>query len=50
MPVWWLAKQAGLGPKGESWLACGLWWLQPVVFNTALFDFHPETWVMPAFA
>ena len=27
-----------------------LWWLQPVMFNTALFDFHPETWVMPAFA
>ena len=21
-----------------------------MVFNTALFDFHPETWVMPAFA
>ena len=31
-------------------MACSLWWLQPVVFNTALFDFHPETWVMPAFA
>ena len=21
-----------------------------MVFNTTLFDFHPETWVMPAFA
>ena len=21
-----------------------------MVFNAALFDFHPETWVMPAFA
>ena len=49
LPVWWLAKQAGLGPR-QCWLACGLWWLQPVVFNAALFDFHPETWVMPAFA
>ena len=25
-------------------------WLQPVVFNAAFFDFHPETWVMPVFA
>jgi hypothetical protein len=49
LPIWWLAKQAGLGPR-QCWLACGLWWLQPVVFNAALFDFHPETWVMPAFA
>ena len=49
LPVWWLAKQAGLKPR-QCWLACGIWWLQPVVFNAALFDFHPETWVMPAFA
>ena len=49
LPIWWLAKQAGLGPR-QCWLVCGLWWLQPVVFNAALFDFHPETWVMPAFA
>ena len=44
-----------VGPAGRvsskgRWLACGLWWLQPVVFNTLLFDVHPETWVMPAFA
>ena len=26
---------------------CGLWWLQPVVFNTNLFDFHPEVLAMP---
>ena len=25
---------------------CDLWWLQPVVFNVNLFDFHPETWAM----
>ena len=49
VPIWWLAQQAGLGTR-QCWLACGLWWLQPVVFNAALFDFHPETWVMPAFA
>ena len=49
LPIWWLAKQADLSPR-RCWLVCGLWWLQPVVFNAALFDFHPETWVMPAFA
>jgi len=49
IPIWWLGQQAGLSPK-HCWLACALWWLQPVVFNTILFDFHPETWVMPAFA
>ena len=49
LPIWWLARQAGL-PERRCWLICGLWWLQPVVFNANLFDFHPETWVMPAFA
>jgi uncharacterized membrane protein len=49
LPIWWLAQQAGLTPR-RCWLMCGLWWLQPVVFNTNLFDFHPETWVMPLFA
>ena len=49
LPIWWLAQQAGLGTR-QCWLTCVLWWLQPVVFNAALFDFHPETWVMPAFA
>ena len=49
LPIWWLARQAGLPPR-RCWLICGLWWLQPVVFNVNLFDFHPETWVMPAFA
>ena len=49
LPIWWLAQQAGL-PERRCWLICGLWWLQPVVFNANLFDFHPETWVMPAFA
>ena len=49
IPLWCLAKQAGL-PERRCWWICMLWWLQPVVFNTTLFDFHPETWVMPAFA
>jgi len=44
-PLWHLARQAGLRPR-ERWLVCGLWWLQPVVFNVNLFDFHPETWAM----
>jgi uncharacterized membrane protein len=47
--IWWLGQQAGLTPK-QCWLSCALWWLQPVVFNTILFGFHPETWVIPAFA
>ena len=49
VPIWMLAAQAGL-TRRWCWLACGLWWLQPVVFNSNLFDFHPEVWVMPALA
>ena len=49
IPLWTLGRQAGLNER-RCWLACGLWWLQPVVFNTLLFDMHPETWVMPVFA
>lgn len=49
IPLWGLAKQADL-PERRCWWICMLWWLQPVVFNTTLFDFHPETWVMPALA
>ncbi len=48
-PLWHLGAQAGLKPR-ERWLICGLWWLQPVVFNVNLFDFHPETWAMPLLA
>ncbi len=48
-PLWHLGVQAGLRPR-ERWLVCGLWWLQPVVFNVNLFDFHPETWAMPLLA
>ena len=45
-PLWYLGAQAGLKTR-HRWLICGLWWLQPVVFNVNLFDFHPETWAMP---
>ncbi len=49
IPLWYLGKQAGLKEK-LCWLICGIWWLQPVVFNANLFDFHPEVWIMPALA
>ncbi|MEB3266642.1 MAG: DUF2079 domain-containing protein [Cyanobacteriota bacterium] len=49
VPLWAVARQAGLAPR-LAWLVCGLWWLQPVVFNANLFDFHPEVWAMPALA
>ncbi|MXW11378.1 MAG: DUF2079 domain-containing protein [Synechococcus sp. SB0662_bin_45] len=49
-PLWHLGAQAGLKPR-EQWLICGLWWLQPVVFNTSfVVDFRPETWAMPLLA
>ena len=49
VPVWMLAAQAGLS-KRLCWFSCLLWWLQPLVFNVNLFDFHPETWVIPGLA
>ena len=49
VPLWALARQAGLSPA-RCWSICLLWWLQPSVFNTNLFDFHPEVWAMPALA
>ena len=49
IPIWMLAAQARL-PRRICWLACLLWWLQPVVFNSNLFDFHPEVWGMPVLA
>lgn len=49
LPLAALWKQRHL-PLRLSWLACLLWWLQPQVFNTNLFDFHPEVWAMPALA
>ena len=49
VPIWMLAAQAGLS-KRLCWFSCLLWWLQPLVFNVNLFDFHPETWVIPGLA
>jgi uncharacterized membrane protein len=49
VPLWILARDLGL-PAKLRWTACGLWWLQPVVFNTNLFDFHPEVLAMPLLA
>ena len=39
VPLWILARDAGL-PQRLRWTVCRLWWLQPVVFNTNLFDVH----------
>ncbi len=49
IPLWLIAKESKL-KNNLCWLICGLWWLQPVVFNSNLFDFHPEVWVMPVLA
>ena len=49
LPLYSLAVIYGLNKK-LCWLICGLWWLQPVVFNVNLFDFHPEVWGMPLLA
>ncbi len=49
IPIWMLAAQAGLSIR-LCWFSCLLWWLQPLVFNVNLFDFHPEVWVMPGLA
>ncbi len=49
LPLYFLAVISGLNKK-LCWLICGLWWLQPVVFNVNLFDFHPEVWGMPLLA
>lgn len=49
IPLWLVAAQAGLSRR-LCWFSCLLWWLQPLVFNVNLFDFHPETWVMPGLA
>ena len=45
-PLAILAKKCGLSHE-RIWLVCGIWWLQPIVFNINLFDFHPEVLVAP---
>jgi len=46
LPLWLLSKQFRLSDT-KSWLICILWWLQPVLFNVNLFDFHPEVLIIP---
>ena len=49
IPLWLICKKKDL-KSNLSWLVCAIWWLQPIVFNVNLFDFHPEVWAMPALA
>ena len=49
IPLWRLAHQAGLSTSSR-WFVCLLWWLQPLVFNNNIWDFHPETMAMPLLA
>ena len=49
IPLWMLSKYSGLSDR-KAFLICILWFLQPVVFNVNLFDFHPEVLVMPLIA
>lgn len=47
-PTWYLSRQAGLNP-GQS-LAMGVaYLLYPLIFNTNLLDFHPDTCALAAF-
>ena len=47
IPIWILSINSGINYK-NSWIICFIWWLQPVVFNVNISDFHPEVWSMPA--
>ena len=49
IPLWMLSQELGLSKK-NSWIVCIVWWLQPIVFNVNIADFHPEVWAMPALA
>ncbi|MEG3894163.1 MULTISPECIES: DUF2079 domain-containing protein [unclassified Microcoleus] len=47
LPVWSLARQAGLNNSISRAIAC-IYLLYPLVFNVNLFDFHPEVIALPA--
>tara|TARA_Y100001968_G_C19450284_1_gene768044 strand:- start:329 stop:1738 length:1410 start_codon:yes stop_codon:yes gene_type:complete len=49
IPLWLLAKNNNLSTR-NCWFICLVWWLQPVVFNVNIADFHPEVWAMPILA
>jgi len=46
-PIWSLSKLAGLKEK-PAWVMAAVYLLYPVIFNTNLFDFHPEVMALPA--
>jgi uncharacterized membrane protein len=48
LPLWHLARQAGLNPA-QSQAVVLSYWLYPLVFNLNLFDFHPEVMALPGF-
>jgi uncharacterized membrane protein len=47
IPTWYLARLGGLKPE-QSVAVVATYLLFPVVFNTNLFDFHPEVFALPA--
>ncbi|MBW4647956.1 MAG: DUF2079 domain-containing protein [Kastovskya adunca ATA6-11-RM4] len=47
IPTWYLARLGGLEPE-QSVAVVATYLLFPVVFNTNLFDFHPEVFALPA--
>lgn len=49
IPIWILSINSGLNSR-TSWIMCFIWWMQPVIFNVNISDFHPEVWSMPALA
>jgi len=47
LPVWYLARQAGIAERQAVAIAVA-YLLYPLVFNINLFDFHPEVMALPA--
>lgn len=47
VPVWHLARQAGLAVRQSNALAL-VYLFYPLVFNLSLFDFHPDVLALPA--
>ncbi|MBU7581627.1 MAG: DUF2079 domain-containing protein [Nostoc sp. TH1S01] len=48
LPVWYLARQAGL-KESQAIAISATYLLYPLIFNINLFDFHPEVIALPAF-
>lgn len=47
MPSWYLARLAGLNTQ-QALTVAATYLLYPVVFNSNLFDFHPDIFALPA--